>query len=65
MTILLIGIKDSTFGKWSPNWEGQLIVIQVIPEGACRLIDMQGQELDKVINRKFLKKYHPSIWEES
>ena len=25
-TIRSIGTKDPTFGKWSPNWEGPLIV---------------------------------------
>ena len=59
-TILPIRIGDSTFGKWSPNKEGPLIISQLIPRGAYRLINMQGQELDKLINDKFLKKYHPS-----
>ena len=60
-TILPIRIKDSTFGKLSPNCKGPLIVSQVILKGAYHLIDMQGQELDKAINSKFLKRYYPSI----
>ena len=62
--IFPIGIRDLMFGKWSPNWECPLIVKQVIPKGTYCLIDVQGQELDKVINGKFLKMYHPSIKEE-
>ena len=40
--ILPIGIRDLAFDKWSLNWEGLLIVSQVIPNGAYRLIDTQG-----------------------
>ena len=54
--VLLIGTKDPTFGKWSPNQEGPLIVSQVIPRRAYRLVQMQGQEQDKALNGKFLKK---------
>ena len=56
-TILPIGNKDPILGKWSPNWEGPLIVSQVIPGRAYRLVNMDGQELDKAINENFLKKY--------
>ena len=61
--ILPIGTQDPRIGKCSPSWEGPCVVSQVIYGGVYRLVDMQGREASKNINRKFLKKYHPSIWE--
>ena len=40
--VLPIGDKDPSFGKWSSNWEGLLIVNRAIIEGAYRLLDMNG-----------------------
>ena len=56
-TILAIETKDLAFGKWPSNWESPLIVSQVIPREAYCPTNMQGQELDKALNGKFLKKF--------
>ena len=52
------------FGKWSPNWEGPYLVAQVLSANAYHLIDIDGLgEMPKSINRKYLKKYCPTMWE--
>lgn len=30
--ILHVGVKDPTYGKWPPNWEGPFVVSKVISE---------------------------------
>ena len=62
-TILPIGVKDPKFGKWSPNWEGPFIVSQVFAGNAYRLVNMQGEELNRSVNGKYLKRYYPTVWE--
>ena len=58
---LLIGTRIPKFGKWSPTWEGPFIVTQVVYGGAYKLFTLEGEELAKSINRKYLKKYYPMI----
>jgi hypothetical protein len=59
--LLLIGTKYSTFGKGSPNWEGPFRVVGCTPGNAYILKTLLGEEFTAAINRRYLKKYYPSI----
>ena len=60
---LLIGSKDSKFGKWSPNWKGPYRISHCAPSNAYILETLEGrEEFDRAINGKYLKKYYPSVW---
>ena len=60
---LPIGLKDSKFGKWSPNWEGPYWIKRCVPGNAYILETLGGEEeFGRAINGKYLKKYYPSIW---
>ncbi|XP_050211888.1 uncharacterized protein LOC126662045 [Mercurialis annua] len=61
--VLPIGHKDTRLGKWSPNWEGPVIVVSKLTGGAYLLANIDGEEHDRAINGQFLKKYVPSCWE--
>ena len=61
--VLPIDAKDRELGKWSPNWEGPFKVYQVLPENAYWLSSLEGESQNMFINRKYLKKYFPTIWE--
>jgi hypothetical protein len=63
-TILLIGSKSNQFGKWSPNWDGPYKVINVIFDNSYLLEILQGERLNRAFNRRYLKKYFLSIWQE-
>ena len=60
--ILPIGTKSSKFGKWSPNWEGLYRINRSAPGNAYILETLKGVEFPRALNRKYLKKYYPSIW---
>jgi hypothetical protein len=62
-TILHLGSRDNKFGKWSPSWEGPYTVVRVVPGNAYFVETLEGQALPKALNGKYLKKYHPSIWQ--
>jgi hypothetical protein len=59
--LLLIGTKYSTFGKWSPNWEGPFRVVRCTPGNAYILKTLLGEEFTTAINSRYLKKYYPGI----
>jgi hypothetical protein len=59
--LLPIGTKYSTFGKWSPNWEGPFRVVRCVPGNAYMLKTLLGEEFSVAINGRYLKKYYPSI----
>jgi hypothetical protein len=60
---LPIGSKDNRFGKWSPNWDGPYRIKRCAPGNVYILETLEGEEeFDRAINRKFLKKYYPSVW---
>jgi hypothetical protein len=63
-TILPLGIRSGKFGKWSPSWEGPFKVIQVVPSNANFIKDLEGHSLPKALNRKYLKCYYPSMWQD-
>ncbi|XP_051127810.1 uncharacterized protein LOC127249160 [Andrographis paniculata] len=49
--------KDNMLRKWSPTWEGLYQVRKVLPNGAYRLMSIDGIEHRNVINAKHLKGY--------
>jgi hypothetical protein len=59
--LLPIGTKYSTFGKWSPNWEGPFRVVRCAPGNAYILKTLLVEEFTAAINGRYLKKYYPSI----
>jgi hypothetical protein len=54
-TILPLRNKDRKFGKWSPSWEGPYKVKQVMFGNAYLLQTLQGKDLPKALNGRFLK----------
>jgi hypothetical protein len=63
-TILLLGTRSGKFRKWSPNWEGPIRVIRVVPGNAYFMEDLEGHSLPKSLNGKYLKHYYPSTWQD-
>jgi hypothetical protein len=61
-TIFPIGSKSSKFVKWSPNWEGLYRVEEVIPKNSYMVQSVQGTSLPRALNKKYLKRYYPTIW---
>jgi helix-turn-helix protein len=59
--LLLIGTKYSAFGKWSPNWESPFRVVRCTPGNAYIFKTLLGEEFTAAINKRYLKKYYPSI----
>jgi hypothetical protein len=62
--ILPLGTRSGKFGKWSPSWEGLFRVIRVVPDNAYFVEDLEGHSLPKALNRKYLKHYYPSMWQD-
>ena len=63
--ILPIGSRDRKFGKWSPSWEGPFRITRVVPRNSYLVESIQGILLPRALNGKYLKKYHPSVWQEA
>jgi hypothetical protein len=63
-TILPLRNKGRKFGKWSPSSEGPYKVKQVMSGNAYLLQTLQGNDLPKTLNGRFLKQYHPSMWQD-
>jgi hypothetical protein len=61
-TILPLRSKDRKFGKWSPSLEGSYKITQVIAGNTYLLQTLQGKDLPKALNERFLKLYHSSMW---
>ncbi|KAK9734071.1 hypothetical protein RND81_04G113000 [Saponaria officinalis] len=59
---LPMGHKDHFYGKWTPQWEGPFKVTKVYSGNSYSLQDMNG-ETTRNINGKFIKAYHPTVWE--
>ena len=55
-TVLPLKTKDRRFGKWSPSWEGPFRIVRVVPGNSYMLEDLQGKQLSKALNGRFLKK---------
>ena len=44
-------------GKFKPNWDGSYLVKKILPKGAVKLSDMDGNKFLEPINLDWLKKY--------
>ena len=64
-TILPLGMKGNKFGKWSPSWEGPYRVVKVIFGNSYMMETLQGDQLPRAINGKYLKKFYPSVWQDA
>lgn len=53
-TILPINADNKKFGKWSSNWEGPYLVMDVLTGNGYRLMDIDEKELPRSINGKYL-----------
>jgi hypothetical protein len=62
--VLPLGTKDTTYGKWSPNWHGPYRVDQVVPGNAYMLEGLDGVKFPVAVNGQHLKKYFPSMWDD-
>ncbi|XP_059669376.1 uncharacterized protein LOC132314542 [Cornus florida] len=62
-TVLLIGVNDRKYGKWSPNWEGPFMVYKVLKGDAYHLQDLDGEIHPRPINGRYLKTYCSTMWE--
>ena len=60
--ILPVGTKSLKVGKWSPNWEGPYRINRSAPGNTNILETLEGFVFPRALNRKYLKKYYPSIW---
>jgi hypothetical protein len=64
-TIFPIGSKSNKFGKWSPSWEGPYKVVRVCSGNSYMVESLRGQQLPRVLNGKYLKKFYPSVWQDA
>nr|AAQ56455.1 putative integrase [Oryza sativa Japonica Group] len=64
-TILPLGTRSKEFGKWSPSWEGPYQVCGIVRGNAYFLETLQGERFQRAINGKYLKKYFPSVWQDT
>jgi hypothetical protein len=64
-TVLPVGSRSNKFGNWLPNWEGPYRIDEVILGNSYMLQSIQGTSLPRALNRKYLKKYHPSVWQDA
>jgi hypothetical protein len=62
-TILPIGSKSNKFGKWSPSREGPYKVVRVCSRNSNMVESLQGQQLPRALNGRYLKKFYPSVWQ--
>ena len=64
-TILPLGTKSNKFGKWSPVWEGPYKIVKLIFGNSYMVETLQGERLPRALNRRYLKKYYPSVWQDA
>jgi hypothetical protein len=62
-TILPLGAQDHKFSKWSPGWEGPYRVAAIVLGNTYFVEALDGKGLARALNRKYLEKYHPSVWQ--
>ncbi|KAK9733900.1 hypothetical protein RND81_04G099600 [Saponaria officinalis] len=60
---LSMGHKDHFYGKWTPQWEGPFRVVRTCSGYSYGLQHTDGRMIKTNINGKFIKAYHPTIWE--
>jgi hypothetical protein len=49
--------------KWSPSWEDPYKITRIVVVTAYFVETLEGQELPKALNGKYLKWYYPSAWQ--
>jgi hypothetical protein len=64
-TVLPLRNRDQKFGKWLPSCERPYRVSQVIFGNTYMLQTLHGDKLPKALSGRFLKLYHPSVWQEA
>jgi hypothetical protein len=64
-TILPLRSRDRKFEKWSLSWEGPYKITQVISGNAYMLQTLQGEDLSKALNWRFIKQYHSSMQQDA
>jgi hypothetical protein len=62
--VLPLGTKDTTYGKWSPNWHGPYGIDQVLSGNAYMLEALDSVKFPVAVNGQYLKKYFPSMWDD-
>jgi hypothetical protein len=60
-TISSLRSRDQKFDKWSASWEGPYKIAQVLSGNAYKLQTLQGEDLPKALNGRFLKQYYSSV----
>jgi hypothetical protein len=48
--VLLLGTKDATYGKWSPNWHEPYRIDQVLPGNAYMLEELDSVKFPVAVN---------------
>jgi hypothetical protein len=46
------------------SWEGAFKAVKIVPGNLYFMETLEGQRLAKALNGKYLKKYHPSVWQD-
>jgi hypothetical protein len=64
-TILPIGSKSNKFSKWSSSWEGPYKVVKVCSGNSYMVETLQEQRLPRALNERYLKMFHPSVWQDA
>jgi uncharacterized protein YcbX len=64
-TILHIRSKSNKFGKWSPSWEGPYKIVRVFFGNSYMVESLQGQQLPRAFNGRYLKKFYPRMWQDA
>nr|KYP68997.1 Transposon Ty3-I Gag-Pol polyprotein [Cajanus cajan] len=58
--ILPMDQKSRDRGKWTYNWEGPFIIERIYSNNAYLIKELNSRNASKVINGKYLKKFHES-----
>jgi hypothetical protein len=45
-------------GKFKPNWAGPYVIKTIMTGGAVKLMDLDGEELVRLVNLDRLRKYY-------
>ena len=45
-------------GRFRPNWEGPYLVKMILPKGAAKISNLEGNEFTEPINLNCLNKYY-------
>ena len=52
------GLVGDPRGKFKPSWSGLMLFLELTPEGAAWLTDLDGNQFSKPTNVDWLKKYY-------